>query len=136
MKIPILYLISMLIFSFIGCESGNKIKNIKVSYIDWDIDSPIRIQCNDLKNYQKSLVTIDTSDKTFCRSIAKELRLITEIETTDEPDVRIRLDILFQNDSESILCLGNNEVMEYNGKIVKYNKRLLALIREYIDKEH
>ncbi len=109
------------------------IEKIKIDYLEWDLFTYIRVDCDKLESYSGQLSTITTRDSIFCGSLYQDLHKLKVIGSDHKPDVRIKLIVSYRKKDPEIVCIGNNNIIEINGQIIQYNDDLVKLVRDFID---
>lgn len=104
-------------------------ENIDISYI-------IKIDCN---SFESKIKPIEVTDKKFLEEIESELEKLNYNKNAYDPDVRIKVRLIYC-DHEHTLCFGQKtESMLYNGINYDYNnilaKLIINIILDYQTKE-
>ena len=97
------YIYFLIFILLIGCfidKDVSEIEKIKIVYLEWELLTYIRVDCDKIESYSEQLSTITTCDSIFCRRLNNHLEKLKIIESDYKPDVRIKL-ILFYRKKDS-----------------------------------
>lgn len=91
-----------MIILFIGCSPSSEIKEISISTVDYDIETPIAVKCQDFFNFfSKELDTrmvIDNGEKNLFLSEMAKLKKYEE----GYPDARAEVFLKYKNRTDTI----------------------------------
>ena len=124
-----LFLFSLVLL-FCACKAQN-CSNIKLTYVDLDIMTPINVNCNDFETLFKSQIkTVVITKKTDIDSINFVLNKL-EVDTSNYiPDVRVKLEINSSNKSK-IYCLSKMGIFCNNISYILPD-RLINKLKKYM----
>jgi hypothetical protein len=119
-----------LVLLFCACKAQN-CSNIKLTYVDLDIMTPIDVNCNDFETLFKSQIkTVIIINKTDIDSINFAFNKL-EVDTSNYiPDVRVKLEINSSNKSK-IYCLSKMGIYCNNISYILPD-RLINKLKKYM----
>jgi len=117
----------LLLTLFLFCTPVEKYNKIIVEYVDFEILTPIRIDCNNFNNYFKEDIIIKeikaNDDLIEISTIIKKL----ESDTTGyKPDIRLKM-FLYSDNKIDTLCMSDIGVI-FNKKSMFVPDRLLEFV--------
>jgi hypothetical protein len=124
----VLITLVMLSYTYVKEE---KALSVTIKYIDWEILTIIRVDCDQLESYKEHIRSFEITDKNELNIIENYVKNFQFIESELKPDVRIKLKICYRNQVK-FLCIGKNQVIEFDKKIIKYNQEFVDYIKHLI----
>jgi hypothetical protein len=125
------------LFSFTCIEryESEKINKITFHYVDFEIETPFQISCDNFENsfsdgYNTIVVKEDNNLEEFAG-------YISHIEVSDSKkiiDVRVKVIITYANKKTSLLCMDRFNNLILNNKSINANQNIIAFIRKQISK--
>jgi len=112
------------------------VKSISIGYVDLEIETPFRINCDTFDNFFKgeirSFVVNDTA------KIARIMEIIDQFvyeKDGKKPDVRQKMKVIKEGGEEIIICLDGGAAILLNGKPVMFNADFQKLVNDWIMNE-
>lgn len=131
----LIYIVIMILVSFNVKEDEPipLIKSLTIKYVDFDIETPMRINCEDFEyKFKSSIHNVQVTDtlllKTFF-NIKKELKLDT---TNYFADVRAKILIHYVNNTTDTLCVGSLGII-YNDRAMYQSNDMIKFIIQLND---
>lgn len=122
----------LLILNSFGCSS-QEIKRIDILFVDPEIETPFRIQCNKFEEFFKDDIdSISIKDDSLIKQFASELDRLEKADSTkfSLPDTRMKIKIIYQKESQE-LCI-DRFVVSKNDDLFIYSESLKLLINKAI----
>ena len=120
----------LLIILCFSCSKKDNIDAIIIKYLDWELFTYIRVDCDKIESYAEQLDQLNLTNADTIKKILAYVDQLKSINNSRESDVRIKLEIMSLSKMVSTLCIGNNGIMQLNGKSVQYNKELVSYLRK------
>lgn len=115
----------------IGCSKADKppeIRKVLIHYIGWDIDTRVRLSCQDLVDRGDSVVIVNQSKVEEFVSVVRTLQL-TEMPGYDGVDARICLRLFDRNNTVTrTIGISYTRLMEIDGHVYEVDAELFDLI--------
>ena len=123
----------------IACHHGgtdrrgnNSISKATIKYVDWDIETPIRIDCSSLQTYfGDRVVSHSIDDSLFLDSLATTLTTLKPSPEGYMPDVRLVIEGSFADGTKILLGMSDIAI-EVNGKPMTFQPSLFNLVQRWI----
>lgn len=106
--------------------------NIIVRYLTWELYTALPIPCEQMEVSKYKEFKI--SDENIIAELNTYLSDFKIIELEKKIDTRIKLLIDYEGHIKGKVCIGNNGIMELNGKKIEYNYDLEKFSRKLIVK--
>ncbi len=127
-----------LLILFINCNSGQKenIKRISISFTDWDMESPINVECNDFKEYFKPVIdSMIIVDPKICDDFETKYNTLNfDNNISRLSNVRIVIEIIYSNNETSSLCIGNNDIISIKNENYTADSLFIKYIKDLVFK--
>lgn len=132
--IQFVFISFLIFFNNCNCDYSKNIKLINIYYIDWDMESPICVDCDNFNQYFIDVINIITiTDDSTCNSFLSKVNQIKSNDTINIiPDVRIKIEIIFTSGKSNFLCIGNNNVISINDEICVYDEAFIIYVKNMI----
>jgi len=125
----------LFILSSIACknESKSELDKITFHYVDYDIDTPFGVSCDDFEIFfSSSFKTIVVNDKTHLVEFEEYLGHHEILNSVKRIDVRVKIIIAYTNKKTSTLCMDRFNHLILDGKSINSDKKIIDFIKNYI----
>lgn len=132
-------LLCLISFCFFTPGKEKEVNKITIGYIPWMTESIVKIKCSEFDN-RNDISKVTIKDKRIGKRLMKSIDNMHYLHLNKdwEPDVRVKVNILYNDSTESELCIGGYEAMMLDGKpcrnvnLGKYIRRVI----HYYDKSY
>ncbi len=131
-----IYLMLIVVLLFINCKGSSKKSNdsIVIEFINLNIETPISISCNDFDDtFGKEAKKVTISDTNIIKTIVNKLEKIKAKNIqSNEPDVRVKINIHCTNVSFQTVCFGRFSQIVIDGRYYEdtesFTKYILSIL--------
>ena len=128
--------ILFILLCFIQCSNKDEIDTIVFKYLEWEIYTFIRVDCDKIETYSEQVFQFELTNPDTIKSILGFIDELSHIEEMAEPDVRIKLEIMSKNNILKKLCIGNNGITILNSNKVSHSEELVSYLRRIIESKY
>jgi hypothetical protein len=112
----VFYLFLIALINVQSCTNKDNLSKAKVSLVDLETFTSINVSCDKLEDYfGESIVRFEMTPSLRSKFMQELDSLITRTKIDKEgvPDVRIKVELDFDNNTKKTVCIGNN-LISYN----------------------
>ena len=91
--------------------------------MDFEIETFYKITCDNYENYFNDIFKVEVVDPVSVNRLMAVIRTLHEDKDKSSPDTRVKLKILYNDNSCDSLCMDELRI-NYNGKAIKYSQSL------------
>jgi hypothetical protein len=123
-------LLLLILTAFYCSAQDSKITKLKISYLDFDMESFFPINCNDFETqFGKEMKHKVIYDNIFLGRLNHYINKMKPDKKRYIPNVRTKLEIYYSNKKVRILCMSELDV-QLDGRPMLLDKGLLKLIKK------
>ncbi|MBF4471124.1 hypothetical protein [Flavobacterium sp. HJJ] len=130
MKLTLFYVIISMLNSFQNpnlYKYSNDVKEIKIQYIDFDTETPIRINCSTFNYFGNDIKLKTIQNEKSIEEITSFLENLNESKSKVGVDVRFKIKIEYNSGESKEIC-GNKVFIDIENKQYLMNKNFLEYL--------
>ena len=116
-------------------QQKNKIEKVTLRYVDLQIETPLRISCENFEDlFSSSYKTVIINDAKQLTKFEDFLSHCEVLDSVKKIDVRVKALITYSYKKSSSLCMDKFNNLLLDNKSINANENIVAFIKEHISK--